>query len=301
MKESSADRIFGKFEAGKESARHLLAKEFKEQEYKYETERQKTKEELEIIAFVNEFTNTVATNFGGQSLDVQQKNVHVLDQSEIEQLDKIFSQKETTHPSSIFIASLQAIVMSDKKGDLLAFTRELVHEMCHFKAFQSLEVRLDPDRKMWVGKNRRGGLAIEIKRDKQKEAAFVDLNEAIIEQLTGVILENLTKSNDLPDALKKQIEKVPNEKREEKIFGAVYVPEQLRLIDIAEKIYGKNRDRFKNAGEVLRLFYKSMFSGELLQVARLIEKTFGKGSFKKIGEEGLPISQIEKEVAEEEK
>jgi len=49
MKESSADRIFGKFEAGKESARHLLAKEFKEQEYKYETERQKTKEELDAI------------------------------------------------------------------------------------------------------------------------------------------------------------------------------------------------------------------------------------------------------------
>ena len=54
---------------------------------------------------------------------------------------------------------------------------------------------------------------------------------------------------------------------------------------IIKEIYMGNRENFESEDDIFNLFAKAVMSGELLPVARLIEKTYGKGSFRKLGQE----------------
>jgi len=59
----------------------------------------------------------------------------------------------------------------------------------------------------------------------------------------------------------------------------------MRLLDVlSNKLFEKNQDKFQSESEVKEIFRKSRFTGDLLELGRLIDKTFGKGTFRKIGE-----------------
>ena len=64
-----------------------------------------------------------------------------------------------------------------------------------------------------------------------------------------------------------------------------YFKERAALKKLIQTLYEKNEDEFESEEEVFNLFAKAAISGRLLPVARLIEKTFGKGSFRELGEE----------------
>ena len=49
-------------------------------------------------------------------------------------------------------------------------------------------------------------------------------------------------------------------------------------------LYEENKDKFDSYEDLFKLFSAAMFKGDLLPIARLIEDTFGKGTFRKIGE-----------------
>lgn len=61
--------------------------------------------------------------------------------------------------------------------------------------------------------------------------------------------------------------------------------ERIKFYNLIDQLYHKNRDRFSAKEEIIGLFFKATFGGNIMPVARLIEKTFGKGSFKKLGKE----------------
>ena len=50
------------------------------------------------------------------------------------------------------------------------------------------------------------------------------------------------------------------------------------------KLYGKNREQFASQQEVFKLFVNAAWDGNILPVARLVESTFGKGSFRELAE-----------------
>jgi len=64
-----------------------------------------------------------------------------------------------------------------------------------------------------------------------------------------------------------------------------YPDERQDFNNILRMIAHKNPDRFTSQEEVFDLFARAYFTGHVLEVARLIESTLGKGSFRKIGEE----------------
>lgn len=70
------------------------------------------------------------------------------------------------------------------------------------------------------------------------------------------------------------------------LAGFVYPKERLQFDELIDKIYEKNREDedFKDREEVFNLFARATMSGRLLTLVRLIEKTFGKGAFRKLGE-----------------
>ena len=58
-----------------------------------------------------------------------------------------------------------------------------------------------------------------------------------------------------------------------------------------DELYEKNKADFSSREAVFTLFAKATLDGRLLPVARLIEKTFGKGSFRMIGKK-VAISRM---------
>ena len=65
--------------------------------------------------------------------------------------------------------------------------------------------------------------------------------------------------------------------------GAIYarVPDLARfaLFHLSEH----NRDQFSNRDEVFERFASAVITGSVLPIGRLIEKTFGKGSYRRLG------------------
>ena len=63
-----------------------------------------------------------------------------------------------------------------------------------------------------------------------------------------------------------------------------YHDERQQFNALVDELYVKNKDDFESREQVFDLFANATLTGRLLTVARLIEKTFGKGSFRMIGE-----------------
>ncbi len=69
------------------------------------------------------------------------------------------------------------------------------------------------------------------------------------------------------------------------MYDYSYIKERGKLNRIVKDIFKNNTSDFKSVEEIFDIFAKAAMSGKLLPVARLIEKTYGKGSFRKLGEE----------------
>lgn len=67
------------------------------------------------------------------------------------------------------------------------------------------------------------------------------------------------------------------------IRGYTYDEERKSLNNLIDDLYEKNKSDFSVREEVFNIFAKAVMTGRLLPVARLIEKTYGKDSFRKIG------------------
>lgn len=62
-----------------------------------------------------------------------------------------------------------------------------------------------------------------------------------------------------------------------------YFAERLELNKLVGDVYEKNKEDFKSREDVFNLFARATMSGRLLPLARVIEKTYGKGAFRKLG------------------
>ena len=69
-----------------------------------------------------------------------------------------------------------------------------------------------------------------------------------------------------------------------------YLRERRFFRKLIKEQYKRNKGDFKSEDDVLALFIKGGFDGNIMPAARLIEKTFGKGSFRKLGK-GIDIIQ----------
>ena len=136
---------------------------------------------------------------------------------------------------------------------------------------------------------------------------FRGLSEAIIEELT--MRFDRQRFQDFPpleDALKYRAEmeqKVAEPKYEDakEISEVVTKPEgegyrttikpyvygkQRRILrSVISKIHDANEGQYPSKEVVFELFAKAELSGRLLEVARIIEQSLGKGSFRKLGED----------------
>ena len=215
------------------------------------------------------------------------------------------------------------IVRDYKEGNKLNFLQILSHEIFHLNSFHSVQKTDERDgadfqlaRKSENGNiediflvRRRAGFLI-VPRDADT-VYFRNIDEAIITELEMRFdQEYLSKNPELKeecqareeavtalsvrtgediDLLRKTIaslEEIPQEDggANFRIMEYSYKNERKQLNELIDNLYERNQGEFSSREDIFKLFVEAAMNGRLLPIARLIEKTFGKGSFRKLGE-----------------
>jgi uncharacterized protein YrzB (UPF0473 family) len=115
------------------------------------------------------------------------------------------------------------------------------------------------------------------------ERYFEDIEEALTEMMTERFYREKVLASDLfkGEASSESEVKFTREESREKFNNLV------------DELWEKNKNEFPNREDIVNLFLDGQINGKILQVGKLIEKTFGSGSFRRLGE-GETITESRK-------
>ncbi len=310
---SSFERVVGNIpEAEKEKILREKGERFDDQifeEFKGK-EIKKTSEEMQIISLANEATNRIRQKYGLENFDIPPENIHII-------TEKAWP-KDREKSDASYNPMLQGFIVREQPAKSVFMARS-IHEMLHFKSYNALQVTSEENSEL---KEYRIGLNV-ITRD-GKKMYFTNINEAVIEEMTKRIAAKLfhnplfyKETKQTKDIIMRYPRAVTDSGEplfvEEtfyaevggkkswgeavgRLFGAQekpkkiiterfgYKPEREILNTLIDKILERNSEKFKDREEVFEIFAKGMMTGNILPVGRLIEKTFGNGTLRRIGE-----------------
>lgn len=229
----------------------------------------KTPEDIEVINLANKATNEIRRKYGFSDFDVPPENIVIVDEPHWHWGEG---------GDNAYFSSSGQIIATPYSGPNFNFARLMFHEMLHFKSFGSLRVSKDGQ----TMTEDRSGLQARTRKGKMY---FKNLNEAVTETLTKDFITSLLRNKD--QRFSKEIQEleqrgiIPENLGEGMIFG--YGQQREALNTLVDKIFERNSGMFDSKEEVLGIFVKSMFSSNLLAIGKLIDKTFGAGTFRKLG------------------
>jgi len=264
-------------------------------------EREKTKEETEIIEGILHKMPVFIRKYGGIPVNINPEQIHFVDNEEVKKV--LRKEKESEIADGFYSYNHQYLVVFDQ-GDDLQNAQVISHEMFHFNSYQSMEPKEKVEGVTKIG-IRRAGLELSVKKD----YFFTDIDEAVIEELairfereyfqlipylSLKIKERKKFIEKLNDDLKKQSKDIASVRamKERSLDGDLQVivdfyqrkEEREKLRELIRDIYEKNKDekievngkkmnRFQSVEYVFDVFAKAVVSGKLLELARLVEKT----------------------------
>jgi hypothetical protein len=264
-------------------------------------QREKTDGEVELINYINLITNELRNKYGLENRDILPEQIFMVKEQDWPQEDNDADAITFPHSGLISIKDTKYIIPNFAK---------LLHEIMHYKSYSAYQVIKKEDEKFLAVY--RNGLIVRARNG--EERYFCYLEEGITQDLTKNALDEALLNNEI---LKEEYQKFQNdiESRKNKArdnyiasmdaFGSPMplndntffinedgrfwetfsYGESMRLLDVlSNKLFEKNQDKFQSESEVKEIFRKSRFTGDLLELGRLIDKTFGKGTFRKIGE-----------------
>lgn len=272
-------------------------------------ERPKSPEELEIIDLANKATNELRQKYGLEDFDIPARNIHVVK-------DKDWPDDEK---GNAFYTPMSQAVIAREAPSKIAFLKKIYHEMLHFKSYNALQMITDEKSEL---DTYRTGLTVTTRDGSQ--TYFTNLNEAVTEEMTkrftsqlfgNPLFEDETKqTNDVisdysgavtytgeplftEDTYYAEVQDTKTWKDAlGRIFGTqkkriklsteafTYKPEREILNTLIDKIFERNGEYFEDKEEVFEVFAEAMMTGNILPIGRLVENTFGTGTFRKIGE-----------------
>lgn len=300
-RESGVSKYVGFNPKQEESISEHFREGFKNQEdeniafRKYE--REKTEDEKRIIADILEKIPEFVKKYGGKPLNITLGHIHILDKGKIDEETK--RKMEEPETGAAYLATHELLFIFDT-GNNLKNALHIVHELIHFNSFQSVELKKaeKPEYKL-----RRMGFEIHTKND---EVFFKDINEAVtvelekrfdkqhFESINAISNDVETrnrikgyangKGDDIALAITKKLE---SGKWQTTIENYTYPKERKKLSKVIEEIYevNKEEERFNSSEDVFDIFAQAVMTGRLLKIADLCERTYGKGSFRALGEE----------------
>jgi len=259
----------------------------------------KSEKELAFIDFANKETDELMKEAGMDPYDIPAENYHIVPP---ELYTKVHTGTATT------AAIKQGIVFNAQyfRDNPVTFGASALHETLHLKGHFSLEVEEEGE-KVKKTPYREGVTVRALQRHGfhgKYHRHFDGLHEAIVatqeKKLLGKLLElpELTKEkewlmSDEAKELRKKVaenEEIPEDdilwvgKKGKNDWASVSYSTQRQVLDyVCTKIQKEFPDQYQSADEVFKEFLKAHFTGQLLPIARLVEKTFGEGSFRLFG------------------
>jgi len=264
-------------------------------------EREKTPEETEIINGILSNMSAFVRRYGGVPAPIKIEHIHIIDlnKSTEGQTDSVKTMKGKVSLLGRYSFPDQAVYIAvmpegDSRDSKLFFAIRVAHELMHFNAFQSADLNLKEN----TVSERRSGFSVKVKGGEENKHYFEQIHEAMTEELTKRFDKEYFRS--IPalgdDIKQRDTSRLENNdktgvtaylfaKGKEGVAPYAYPEERKKLKGTIKEILKKNPEQFKSKEDVFNIFAEAYFTGKMMDVARLIEKTFGKGSFRKLGEE----------------
>lgn len=291
----------------KEKAKQRILSRFGEGHYEQlPEEKRKILESLEYpkrpyeesaIDRANEISNSLLQEFDLQPFDVPEQNVHIMPEKLFKEVEKNNDRVAVTFQDKQAIA-----VNAERSAEPLNRALHIFHEIIHLKGFSAIEVHEDLD------KMHRSGFKVNATRKKSEKrgyfVAFEGLNEAVVAEIEKTYSQRFLKENEFlkeeyewemseeAQKLKQtsakewgiETDEITHISKDGKVGDSFSYYEQRKVLYyIVDRLLENNPDKFKSRDTVKKLFFKSHFDGKLLNIAGLIEKSFGKGSFRMVG------------------
>lgn len=311
---SSIERVAG---ASSEAEKEILTQSgeiFSDQIFKglEGKEREKTAEELEIIDIANNLTNEVRRRYGLDDFDVPPKNIHMIP------ADKW---PGGGSEDGVYDSRLQGVAVKDAGDPRLYALSVTIHELLHFKSYNALQVI---DGKKSEAESYRIGFATRSRDGKNKyfselnEAMTEELGRRIFRESIDGLRDNPIFSDEInktEEVLKKYPKATAKSGKSlftgDTLYAKIEAPADLMgmlsyaigkgspqiitirhsykkqramLNSLIDKVWNSHKDEYENQEAVFEEFARCYMSGNLLLIGRLIEDTFGKGTFRKIAE-----------------
>jgi hypothetical protein len=318
MKKGPEIRIIGKVdETKKEELRRinlgLLFDHFnslsREEQIKLrQLEYPKSKEQIALINFANRETCKLMKKFGLKPYDVPVENFHIVPL-------ELFKKAEQNNVVYGFASiAKQGILLNAEhcRDNLLIFGATVLHELFHLKAYFALQIEEN-------GKNSMINIyrqSVHINSPQSfrgsKHSHFDGLHEAIVAEAEKKLMpkllnrpelakekkwlesdeakkikSELSKKNNIPEEDIFWIDKEAYDSRLYDAWKVISYPHERAVLNyVCSEIQKEFRDKFKTSEDVYEIFLKAHFTGRLLEIGRLVEKTFGEGSFRILGNMG---------------
>jgi hypothetical protein len=247
------DKVIGVPENQHESFKEYITKKSRVDYLKYLEQKdgslEKTNDEKFMIDYAQNVADTYANAYGNEN------PYHLTE-------DVILVQEKTRDINN----PVDGIITVNREEHKTLFVCKIFHEMIHLKSYISLQETNQQEKNHRKITPARSGFSVYSRDGKFKRLENVD--EALTGYLTQLFFEQYVKENQFfINDLK--LHGNPRISRKEELND---------LIKIIDEILEKNPDDFKHKEEILDLFLRAKFQGNLLPVARLIEKNFGPGS-----------------------
>lgn len=325
---SSIERVVGISPEEEKNILKLKAEVFDDQVFKeFEgKEREKTPEEVQIIEVANDLTNEVRRRYGLDNFDVPPDNIHVIP------ADKWMWEKTT---DGLYNARLQGVAMQEDVDSRVSMLATVVHEMLHFKSYNALQVASGEESRMH--QSYRVGFMTFSRDGKEKyftelnEAITEELSKRLVLSSIPDLRRNSLFAGEI-NQTEKIYQKYPEAKSKsgmplftaDTLYAEAAIPadwkeifqymigkrspditvkkhsyrrQRKMLNSLMDKIWNKHKDEFKDQEAVFDVFARSYMTGNLLPIGRLIEDTFGKGSFRRIAELDMDANRKPGKVA----
>lgn len=267
---------------------------------------QKTNEQYQIIFSVNAVTDELLQKYGREKLEVPPQNVHLFEKK----LLVTESQQRITDAG--FAPQGQMIILSERVHENnIVFASTLIHEMMHAKAHNALKIEEDANGVPESIGVYRGGLQIGTKDGK---TCLINIDEGLTEIIAINLLPKLLETPTLKEEaqqqeiIKEAFKKTynPSFDMEEILYiktdstGHILDDEEHGYLEqrnivhlLTQKLYERNTARFKDKKDVEDFLIGAKVTGHLVELANLVDTTFGKGSFRKIAESDYHIHDSE--------
>lgn len=230
-----------------------------------ELELEKTPQDEALIRYSEAAVRDYITKYGKDITgrpEVPLSRIHTLREGGVEEFSE--GEKMTAAHST----KLQNILIDQNKSKV-QFALHVFHELMHAYSYTAVQHSTDDTFEPY-----RAGFSIYT-RDGEK-SYFEDWDEGTIGLMTERFFKEFIENNS-------QFQKELRNRQEG--FDLSREEEKKKLSLLIDDLYERNKEQFSDRAEVENLFINAVINGRLLPVARLVEKTYGKGSFRKFREE----------------